>query len=252
MSPSGRAFAQTSFAFIDVETTGFDPKTDRIVELACVVTRGGRRVASYDTLVHPQRPIPATASAVHHLTDEHVRNAPPLADVLPEVRALVAECVVVAHNAAFDLGFLPGLRERPALCSMRFARRVLPEAPNYKNQVLRYHLGIRDDALASVAAHRALGDAIVTSLVFAACVERYLRDGGADDVGAAIARIAAPLVVPALRFGRHRGVPISGVPADYLRWVLGDCRSANDDERHTARCELERRAGVARDAAPAA
>jgi len=163
-----------------------------------------------------------------------------LESIVPRLSALVAHAVVVAHNAAFDLAFLPFLRERPTLCSLRFARLAVPDAPGYKNQVLRYHLGVRDATLSRGSAHGALGDAIVTSLVFDECVRRYLSAGVSDDVRAATEVAMAPRQLPALPFGRHRGKPISDVPADYLQW-LGIEVAPSLDVRHTVSLELERR-----------
>ncbi len=242
MDVLGRSFKDTTFAFVDVETTGFSPEHDRVVEVACVLTRGGRRIDSFESLIDPGCSIPATASAVHHLTDESVRDAPTLESVTPWLRAFVADAVIVAHNASFDLGFLPFLRERPTLCSMRFAQLVLPEAPNYKNQVLRYHIGVRDPLLAAALPHRALGDAIVTSLIFDHCTRRYLADGGVDDVSHAIERTLAPRLLPAFGFGQHRGRPLAEVPADYLRWLVFEAARPSKDVRFTAQAELERRA----------
>jgi exodeoxyribonuclease X len=126
------------------------------------------------------------------------------------------------------------------MCSMRFAQIALPDAPNYKNQVLRYHLGVRDAALAA-SAHRALGDAIVTSLVFDRCVDEYLAAGGLDDVPHAIAETLAPRRLATFTFGRHRGTPIEEIPADYLEWLLSKAASPSSDARYTAKLELERR-----------
>ncbi len=240
MAGSGGRFAETTFAFVDVETTGMDPGEDRIVEVACVCTRGGRRLRSFHTLVNPGRRIPAVASAVHHLTDRCVARAPRLESVVPRLRALVADAVVVAHNAAFDVSFLPFLGERPTLCSLRFARLVLPDAPSHKNQVLRYHLRVTDAALSRGSAHGALGDAIVTSLVFEECVRRYLRAGSSDDVASAIGAVMAPRRLSAIPFGRHRGKPIRDVPTDYLQWLL-EAEPSSVDVLRTIRTELRLR-----------
>jgi exodeoxyribonuclease X len=192
-------------------------------------------------LIDPGCPIPATASAVHHLTDECVRGAPALEAVIPWLEAFVTDAVVVAHNAPFDLGFLPFLRMRPTLCSMRFAQLVLPDAPNYKNQVLRYHLRVRDPALAGALPHRALGDAIVTSLIFDHCVSRYLAAGGIDHVTRAIEATLAPRLLSTFTFGRHRGRAIADVPTGYLSWLAAEAASPSTDAKYTARSELERR-----------
>ena len=63
------------FAVIDVETTGFSPVADRVVEFACVIVQDRRIEYTWSTLVNPLRPIPRYATAVHGITDEHVANA---------------------------------------------------------------------------------------------------------------------------------------------------------------------------------
>jgi DNA polymerase III epsilon subunit-like protein len=230
------------YAIVDVETTGIDRAADAVVEVACVVIEGGERVATFSSLVNPQRDIPATASAVHHITNRHVADAPALGFVRGQLERLCADAVVVAHNASFDLAFLPFLSHRPVLCSMRLAMRVLPDAPNYRNQVLRYHLGIDELMAAETTAHRALGDALVTSYVLQFCFDEYLRQGGPDDVGSMVRDIAAPRRLAVLPFGRHRGIEIGNVPTDYLQWLCAEINAGSVDARYTAQCELRRRA----------
>jgi exodeoxyribonuclease X len=240
----GRSLHEATFAVVDVETTGIDPATDRVVEVACVLTRGGRIIQTFSTLVHPERPIPASASAVHHITDTMVADAPRLANVAPSIAAMCADAIVVAHNASFDLSFLPFLNHRPVLCSMRLAQRVVPDAPNHKNQVLRYHLGIDLSGLTDVIAHRALGDAEITSRILAICLERYLSQGGADDASLLVSELAAPRQLDALPFGRHRGVPLHEVPSDYLQWTMTKATSVSNDARFSITNELARRTTV--------
>jgi DNA polymerase III alpha subunit (gram-positive type) len=235
------ALCDATFAVIDVETTGFDPSVDRVVELACAVVRDGKETDAYSSLINPGRSIPAAASAVHHLTNRHVQNAPLLGDVRPKLAAMCAGAIVVAHNARFDLGFLPFLADRPVVCSMRLAMRILPDAPNYKNQVLRYYLDIDAELGGGAIAHRARGDVQVTSRILAICLQRYLAAGGVDDVEHLVREIAAPRRLGALPFGRHRGVSIERVPADYLLWLHRESSSASRDARYTAERELQRR-----------
>jgi DNA polymerase III epsilon subunit-like protein len=231
-----------TFAVVDVETTGMDRTTDRVVEVACAIVRGGRRVETFSSLANPGRTIPAFASAVHQISDRDVRNAPALEALQAKLTLMCADAVVVAHNARFDLGFLPFLAHRPILCSMRLAMRVLPDAPNYKNQGLRNYLGIDDGILGESTPHRALGDVNVTSQILAICLGRYLAQGGADDLDCLVSEIAAPRCLSALPFGRHRGIAIAAVPTDYLRWLHQDSQSTFVDARYTAECELRRRA----------
>ncbi len=123
---------------------------------------------------------------------------------------------------------------------MRLAMHVLPNAPNYKNQGLRDYLRLDDGVLGDSMPHRALGDVNVTSQILAICLERYLAQYGTDDVYRMVQEIAAPRHLPALPFGRHRGVAIASVPIDYLRWLRRE--STFLDARYTAECELRRRA----------
>jgi len=233
--------ATSSFAVIDVETTGLNPSADVIVEVACLTMRGNEERESFSTLVNPGRPIPREVAAIHGITDADVIDAPTFAQVAPKLRALCENAVVVAHNASFDLGFLPQLADRPVICTMRLAQLVLPEAPNYKNQGLREHLGISDPRLENASAHRAMADVIVTSLIFKECLRRYLASGGADDVAALIAKLNEPRVLRSLPFGKHRGQPIDLVPTDYLEWLIKAATSISEDARLTAKEELLRR-----------
>ena len=77
------------FAVVDVETTGLNPRTDRILEIGIVTADGsGRPTGEWSSLVNPGRPVAATV--VHGLTDADVADAPPIAEVLPRVTALLA------------------------------------------------------------------------------------------------------------------------------------------------------------------
>jgi DNA polymerase III epsilon subunit-like protein len=161
----------TRYAIVDVETTGFSPREDRVVEVACVVIDARlREIGTFASLVDPGRPIPPYATAVHGIRDRDVVGAPALEALAPRLRALTAGATVVAHNVAFDRRFLTCLEDREWLCTLRLARRVFPRAPAYANQALRDYLGIDDPRLRGRAAHRAFADALVTAGVLRACL----------------------------------------------------------------------------------
>ena len=149
--------------------------------------------------------------------------------------------MVVAHNARFDLGFLPLLVDRPSICTMRLAQLLIPQAPNYKNQGLREYLELSDPRLENARAHRALADVIVTSLILKECLRRYHASGGADEIGALIAKLNEPRALRSFSFGKHRGQPLDAVPTDYLQWLVKAATSISEDARLTAKAELERR-----------
>ncbi|MBV8067055.1 MAG: 3'-5' exonuclease [Candidatus Eremiobacteraeota bacterium] len=161
------------YCVIDVETTGFSPVADRIVEIACALIDGDRIVERWSTLVNPGIPIPSRATAIHGITDQMVAAAPELRFALRRAAGLCEARLVAAHCAHFDLSFVGPSVGTQALCTMRLARAVFPEAPNHKNQTLRYYLGIDEIAGEDFEAHRALSDAVVSAYVLIACRRRF-------------------------------------------------------------------------------
>ena len=177
----------TRYAFVDVETTGFSPVTCAVVEVACLVIDGGHVAAMFETLINPQQSIPSYVTDIHGITDRDVVTKPRLTEVEPFLEAMCDGAIVVAHNAAFDLGFLPFLRKNRSICSYRLAARVVPEAPNHRNQTLREFFRVSDPILNSRAPHRALADVAVTRHVFFACLRRYLYAGLPDNIASLVA-----------------------------------------------------------------
>ena len=93
------------FVAIDIEATGLDPNEDRIIEVACVVFAGGM-VQRHGWLINPGRAISEESRAVHNISDDDVRDAPPFAKVADEILAVLAHGVPLAYNAEFDRAFL--------------------------------------------------------------------------------------------------------------------------------------------------
>ncbi len=164
-----------TFTVVDVETTGLDPNGGhRICEVALLRYRLGRVEDTFESLVNPQRPISAGASVVNRLTDWHVADAPVFAQVAERVRLAMEDSVLVAHNAAFDLGFLAAEWRRlswpPRLGftvdTLRLARSRYAFRRNSLSDLAR-GLAVRSDIV-----HRAMGDVWTTARVF----ERMLVD----------------------------------------------------------------------------
>lgn len=165
------------YAVVDVETTGgAAARGDRITEIGIVVVDGAGEVRdTYSSLINPGRPIPPFISKLTGITDELVRDAPPFAAVAAEVAERVSGRVFVAHNVAFDWGFVDhelvaargvGLTGR-RLCTVRLARRVVPELTRRSLGYLSDFFGVENPAR-----HRALGDAHTTALIFAQLLAR--------------------------------------------------------------------------------
>ena len=121
------------FAVIDVETTGFSPQRNRIVEIAIVhVSAQGTVENVWSTLINPDQS--TGPSHIHGITNSDVSNAPRFKDVLHDIDKRLAGTTAVAHNADFDLGFLAAEFHRagavvpdwPSLCTMELTKRSYP------------------------------------------------------------------------------------------------------------------------------
>lgn len=97
----------THFVVFDLETTGLDPKSDAIIEIALVkCDENFKIIDEYTTLVNPGMPIPEDAQAITGITNEEVIKAPYFSDLREKVRDFIGSSILVAHNADFDTAFL--------------------------------------------------------------------------------------------------------------------------------------------------
>lgn len=152
-----------SLAIVDVETTGANPVSDRITEIAILRVEHGRVVERWSSLVNPGRTIPANIQSLIGITDEMVADAPPFPALAARVREILSDCVFVAHNARFDYGFVKNEFARmeqdfkaEVLCTVKFSRALYPEHHRHGLDALILRHG-----LTCKARHRALGDAEV-------------------------------------------------------------------------------------------
>ncbi len=229
--------SEATFTVIDVETTGLDPNVDKIVEIGMVTIHpeGGR--AYWEQLFNPRIPIPAIASGIHHLTNRDVEDASLLEEEVETIRILTAESILVAHQADFDRSFLPMLHDCPWICSKRLAMNLWPDAPDYKNQTLRYWLNL--EIPNARVPHRALPDAVVTAEVFVREMMEYLVAGNPNDVDALIEFCRRPVTVKIMPFGKHFGKEISEIPIDYIDWALRNVKDLDSDLKFTLEQRME-------------
>jgi exodeoxyribonuclease X len=206
---------------IDVETTGIEDD-DQLVEIASVDWNDGVLGNPLQTLTRPSIPIPPEVSAIHHITDSMVEDAPVVLDALQRFQDAN---IFAAHNAKFDQRFL-GF-EAHWICTYKCALHIWPEAPNHKNQTLRYWLDLAAPPMESgQMAHRALYDAWTTAHIFV----RLTDEMTINDM---VQISKSPALLPKLHFGKHAGVPIAEVPKDYLAWLVG--QDFDEDTMHTAK-----------------
>ncbi|UTY59337.1 PolC-type DNA polymerase III [Massilia sp. erpn] len=180
-----------SIVMLDFETTGLSPDMgDRITEVAALRIAGGRVVERYVSLVNCNVRIPAFITSLTGITQHMVDHAPPVAEVVPRLLDFIGTDTLSAHNASFDEKFLRGESARLGLvpghaatvCSLKLARRVLPQLGSYKLGLLSESLGIRFNG----QAHRAEADAEVAAEVLLHIGRHIAREYGIATVDAAL------------------------------------------------------------------
>jgi len=174
----GRLLRDVTFCVVDLETTGGSAQGgSMITEIGAVKVRGGEVLGEFQTLVNPHQAIPPFIAVLTGITDSMVAAAPRIEQVLPQFLEFARGCVLVAHNAPFDVGFLQffaGQQGRPwpafeVVDTAKLARRVVTrdDAPNCKLSSLAVLFGS-----ATTPNHRALSDARATVDVLHGLMER--------------------------------------------------------------------------------
>ena len=152
----------------DIETTGFSATRDRIIEIGAVKVIEGKIVDKYSTFVNPDIPIPFEIENLTHITDEMVMDAPMIDVILPQFFEFCKGCILVAHNASFDVGFI---RTKAAemqietdftvVDTVGLARMLLPKLNRFKLNVVAKELHVSLESH-----HRAVDDAGATAEIF--------------------------------------------------------------------------------------
>ncbi len=187
------------------------------------------------SLINPEMEIPIASMAVHHITNEMVKEAPKMEDVWPSFQEGEFQAMA-AHNAQFDFSFLK--TEMPTLCTFRLARHLWPELESHKNQHLRYYLKVDVDS--DMPMHRALGDATVSALALQKMLKIAIEEKEVNELEGLIKWIQEPVLLNTCWFGKHRGQKWAGVPIDYLQWMKKNNVQMDDvDIAHTVNHYLE-------------
>ena len=156
------------FAIVDIETNGKPATGANITEIAVILHNGQKEFGRWERLIKPEAPIPEYIATKTGITDDMVSTAPSFQEVAKELRKFLGNAVFVAHNAQFDLRHIKanlknaGIEYQPRImCTMALARRHITDIKRYNLGALCTHFGFTN-----TAAHRAMGDASVTSNIF--------------------------------------------------------------------------------------
>jgi len=200
--------------YYDTETTGIRNDKDRIIELAAYDPVHNR---TFCKLINPGTPIPKEATAIHHISDEMVAEAPGFKLIAEEfLEFCLPGAVLIAHNNdAFDKPFLENEFKRAELefpqfkfiDTLKWARKYRPDLPRHTLQFLRETYGF-----AANQAHRALDDVIILHQVFSAMIDNL-------PIEKVLELMAKPQVLLKMPFGKHQGKLLADVPKNYVMWL---------------------------------
>lgn len=178
-NPKGQSI-DTIYCVLDLETTGFSPITEKITEIGVMKVQGGKVIDKFSCFVNPEKPIPARVIEVTNITDDMVAGAETIDKVFPKLLDFIEGSVLVAHNAAFDVGFLKHNAkvlgydfDFTYVDTLTLAQEIFPDFKTYKLGRIAKHLGFKVEV-----AHRALDDVDTTVKVFNVMMEK-LKERGA-------------------------------------------------------------------------
>ena len=177
----------TTYCVLDLETTGFSAKIDKITEIGIMKIQNGEVIDKFSTFVNPQRPIPQRVVEVTNITDDMVKNAETIDKVFPKMLEFIKDSVIVAHNAPFDIGFLKQNAKELGyefdftyVDTLALSRKIFPELKKHKLGKIAEYLKIKVEV-----AHRALDDVDTTVKVYNEMI-KILKERGAktvEDIG---------------------------------------------------------------------
>lgn len=232
---------QQIFVCLDCETTGLEPRTDRVIEVAAVRFRNGEILDRWETLVDPGIPIPPSSSAIHHIRDPMVAGKPSISAVLPTLLEFVEDHPVVGHGVHFDLQILhheavrsgasSAWDKKPYIDTLRLAR-LYGDSPENSLERLRQHFNI-----AAEGAHRAMNDVTVNIQVFQRLTRQFKTVKEIEKT------LGKPILMRKMPLGKHKGRPFKEIPLNYLQWAAH--QNFDEDLLFSIRSELGKRRGGA-------
>lgn len=212
--------------YYDTETTGIRADKDRIIEIAAFDPENN---LTFEMLVNPGMAIPAEATAIHHISDEMVKDAPSFAVVGQQfIEFCSGDVVLIAHNNdAFDFHFLKNEFTRHELSmptwkfldSLKWARRYRADLPRHSLQSLREVFRIPANN-----AHRALDDVIVLHQMFSQMIDDL-------PIQEVYRLLNMPRSIQHMPFGKFQGKPLKEVPSDYVKWLDSSGAFAKEENK---------------------
>lgn len=187
--------SESTYVVFDVETTGLSAIYNDLIQVAASKMYKGNIIAEFDEFINPGHPLSAFTTELTGITDDHVKNAKPLVQVLKEFQEFCKDTVLVAHNASFDVGFMNANYERhglpkitqPVIDTLEFARNLYPEYKRHGLGPLTKRFGV-----ALEHHHMANYDAEATGRLLFIFIKEVAEKHGVTD----LARLNLDLISP--------------------------------------------------------
>ena len=187
--------SEATYVVFDVETTGLSAIYNDLIQVAASKMYKGNIIAEFDEFINPGHPLSAFTTELTGITDDHVKNAKPLEQVLQEFQEFCKDTVLVAHNATFDVGFMNANYERhglpkitqPVIDTLEFARNLYPEYKRHGLGPLTKRFGV-----ALEHHHMANYDAEATGRLLFIFIKEVAEKHGVTD----LARLNLDLISP--------------------------------------------------------
>ena len=207
--------------FLDTETTGNDLAKDRLCQV-CYKTG----TETHTEYFKPPVSISIKSMSITHITNKMVADKPAFdeSSMKKELKTLLVNHAMVAHNAKFDIAMLEaeGLKVPNFICTLRIARHLDENAviPEYNLQFLRYYLDLEIEG----TAHDALGDVLVTEAIFNRQLQKFLEKGLSENetINEMIKISATPSLFKKMPFGKHKDKTLEEIARTdhgYLEWL---------------------------------
>lgn len=164
----------------DIETTGLSKYRHCVTEIAAIRVKNNEIIDEFQTLINPEKKIPKFITKLTGISDEMVKDAPKIYEVMPDFIKFIGNDILVAHNASFDYGFLEynakihaqHNMENQKICTIKLARRLVPNAGSRKLLSLCEYFNITNET-----AHRAMSDVLATKELFQKLHNQLLKAG---------------------------------------------------------------------------
>lgn len=169
---------QKDFVVLDFETTGLDKIYDSIIEIAAIRFENGVEKEKYVTLVKPLFQIPPEATAINHITNEMVQNAPNAKETISKLIDFIGDSIIVGHNVNFDIGFLEIAAQRQGknvqynyIDTISISKKLFPNLPDYKLSTIARTLNFD-----TLSLHRAESDVYVCAEIVKIALDTLSAD----------------------------------------------------------------------------